>query len=110
MASIKVKRGSEGPRHDPYSFTEITFHFTNPKRKPVTYHGGLGEWVQHGKRRFEGERSRAQFERLTGLSPERAERIPDILFERYLRTLSPHERWNVLECIEADQAMLRWAR
>jgi hypothetical protein len=110
MASVRVRHGSEGPEHDPYSYTEITFYFTNPKRKPVTYHGGLGDWVKHGKRKYGFTRKKDlsdKFEELTGLSVRRAEMIPDMLFERSMRKYSKHERWQIMECIEADNAMLR---
>lgn len=110
MANVKVRRGSEGPAHDPYSYTEVTFYFTNKRRKPVTYHGGLGAWVRHGKRRYEGYHGHKDpaliFKRLTGLSVVQAERIPDIIFGRYLRKLSPQQRHNVMMCIEADRDML----
>jgi hypothetical protein len=111
MAKVRVKRGSEGPYHDPYSYTEITFYFTNKKRKPVTIHQGLGDWVKHGKRRYEGNTMLGDpaliFEKLTGLNPRYAERIPDILLGRYLRTLPKEQRWGVIECIEADQVVRR---
>ena len=111
MAKIRVRRGSEGPEHDPYSYTEITFYFTNPKRKPVTYHSGLSEWTKHGKRRYEGLSLFTDpafiFRKLTGLWPKRAEKIPDILFERSMRKYSKQERQNIMECIAADEAMLR---
>jgi hypothetical protein len=112
MARVIVKRGSEGPSHDPYSYTEITFYFTNKRRKPVTYHGGLGDWVKHGKRRYGFTKKKDpadKFEELTGLSVRRAEAIPDMLFERSMRKYSRAEREAIMECIEADEAMLRYA-
>lgn len=105
MANIHVKRGSEGPRHDPYSYTEVTFYFTNKKRKPVIYHAGLGEWTKHGKNTYE-ENPAAMFQKLTGLNPRKAAIIPEKRFERYLRTLPKREQYNVLECIAIDNAML----
>ena len=125
MARISVRRGSEGPRHDPYSYLEITFWPTSPRRKPVVYHSGLGEWVCHGRRRYEdrgerwcrkteswvhrGAQSSQIFERLTGLSVGRAEKIPRILEERYFRTLSREEREEIIMCMEANARMRRWA-
>jgi hypothetical protein len=109
MANIKVKRGSEGPAHDPYSYTEITFYFTDKNKKPVTIHRGLGEWLKHGKRKYEWDAHciATKFEELTGLSVRRAEAIPDMLFERSMRKYSRAEREQIMECIEADAAMLR---
>jgi hypothetical protein len=115
MAKVRVKRGSEGPEHDPYSFTEITFYFTDKSRKPITIHRGLGDWVKRGERgsskiinKYLGLEDPAEiFELLTGLSVRRAEAIPDMLFERSMRKYSRAERENIMECIEADEAMLR---
>jgi hypothetical protein len=109
MANIKVKRGSEGPAHDPYSYTEITFYFTDKNKKPVTIHQGLGDWLKHGKRKYEWDAHciAIKFEELTGLSVRRAEAIPDMLFERSMRKYSRAEREQIMECIEADADMLR---
>jgi hypothetical protein len=112
MARISVRRGSEGPEHDPYSYTEITFYFTDPERKPVTIHQGLGEWVKTGDRHYDAQNScgidpALIFEYITGLSVRRAEEIPNMLFERSMRKYSKEERWRIMECIEADATMLR---
>jgi hypothetical protein len=109
MASIKVRRGSEGQKHDPYSFTEITFYFTDVNKKPVIYHSGLCEWIKVGGRTYMWDAYcvAAKFEELTGISVHKAEQIPDILFNRSMRKVSARERWNIMECIEADAAMLR---
>jgi hypothetical protein len=114
MAKVRVKHGSEGPAHDPYSYTEITFYFTDEKRKPVIYHGGLSEWVKHGKRKYgighirnNDLWIRDRFKQLTGISVEKAEAIPNILFERSMRKYYKEERWQIMEAIEADAAMLR---
>jgi hypothetical protein len=114
MARIRIKRGSEGPQHDPYSFTEVTFYFTDKTKEPVKYHGGLAEWTQHGSVRYDiiyacGIDPALIFEELTGISVRRAEAIPDMLLERSMRKYSRQERENIMECIEADQAMLRYA-
>jgi len=42
MTTIRIKTGSEGPRHDPYAYREITV--SRPKGS-VTLHLGLVEWV-----------------------------------------------------------------
>lgn len=111
MAKISVRHGSEGPWHDPYSFTEITFYFTNPKRKPVIYHGGLAEWVKHGKRKYEGKGQFSEpdliFERITGISVKDALKIPDRVFWNSMKQYTKEEQEEILECIEADRAILR---
>lgn len=40
--------GSEGPRHDPYSYTEMSIfeEFDDGTKKDVTIHMGLAEWVE----------------------------------------------------------------
>jgi len=113
MAKISIKRGSEGPRHDPYAYTEITFTFTDPRRAPVTLHEGLGDWLKRAKalaRLSDGESAAERFEALTGLSARRASEIPERLLARSLRRLPRDERSAILECIEADEALLRWAQ
>ena len=45
MSSVTIDWGSEGPKHDPYGWTEITVD--RPDGKTVTLHaGGLIEWVE----------------------------------------------------------------
>jgi len=41
---ISYRKGSEGPRHDPYSFDEITFE---GRRGKTVGHFGLAAWVRH---------------------------------------------------------------
>jgi hypothetical protein len=109
MARISVKRGSEGPEHDPYYYTEITFYFTDQNKTPVIIHQGLGDWIKYDGRIYiwDAYCVAAKFEELTGLSVNLAESIPNMLFERSMRKYSKEERWRIMECIEADEAMLR---
>jgi hypothetical protein len=113
MARISIKRGSEGPEHDPYSFTEITFYFTDPKRSKVVYHRGLGEWLKYDGQKYDESDVWLPssidylFKHITGLSVRKAESIPDMLFERSMRKYTKAERLAIMECIEADEAMLR---
>lgn len=70
--TVTMKTGSEGPRHDPYSYTEVTVRGTLGKRKiDITLHEGLAEWVKLGNRKpaYESQtyRPRAAFERLVGV-------------------------------------------
>lgn len=44
MTTIQIETGTEGPRHDPYGYEEITV--TRPNGDRVTLHQGLVEWVQ----------------------------------------------------------------
>lgn len=109
MARVRVRRGTEGPAHDPYSYLEITFWFTKRSRKPVVYHGGLGSWVRYGDCRFPVHSRHPPeevFRRLTGLDVVTAEAIPDILLARALRRMSREEREVALMCMEADADML----
>jgi hypothetical protein len=115
MANVKVKRGTEGPAHDPYSYTEVTFYFTNSRRKPVIYHGGLGEWTRHGKRKWQNSWGKNKncaeiaFERLTGMHPSDAMYIPDIIRERKMRKMTKQERWEMQEIEAIDAQMLSYA-
>jgi hypothetical protein len=44
MTTITIETGTEGPRHDPYGWEEITVERSNGDC--VTLHQGLVEWVQ----------------------------------------------------------------
>lgn len=111
MTSIDIKTGTEGPRHDPYGYEEITV--TRPNGDVITLHQGLVEWVQvnnsqrHGNRRTAS--CRKVFEFFAGCTPEVARRA----YERVqytckscgrsdLRCVSgyPGETFNV--CIHCD--------
>lgn len=64
MSQLSVTTGTEGPRHDPYHYEEITF-----ERDGHTYvaHLGLAEWLKvDGEKRAEGEGVEALFNELTG--------------------------------------------
>ena len=73
-----IRTGSEGPKHDPYSFTEYSASsLTNPDLI-VTLHMGLAEWLMVGcgtKRMHANENHGfeggivAEFKRLTGRDP-----------------------------------------
>lgn len=93
MASINIRRGSEGPEHDPYAFVEI--EFTRTDGVVVVLHGGLAEWCRvylsdykpgGGLGRFrrrasgtllyetDGDDCVDEFYRRTGLTPHQADR------------------------------------
>jgi hypothetical protein len=76
---ITIKTGTEGPRHDPYAYTEITVDGRNGR---TTYHSGLGEWVQapDGKEFYPGEGPTLTyiFKRFVGVVPSVAERFANM--------------------------------
>jgi hypothetical protein len=44
-STIDIRTGSEGPRHDPYHYEEITV--TRPDGRKVVLHQGLAEWMTY---------------------------------------------------------------
>jgi len=77
MANIQVFTGSEGPSHDPYSWTEIVF--TKTDGTTVTFKSsGLGycDLTVGGKtERCFDDSLEDKFEELTGLTSGKAEEI-----------------------------------
>lgn len=100
MTTIARRTGTEGPRHDPYSFTEWTVK--RPNGVVVTYHEGLGEWTQakwpsptddpeenqHAMDRIQGEGARDLFTRYAGVNPGQAEKA---YFELRMRRVRYHK-------------------
>jgi len=74
MSSIDIKHGSEGPRHDPYSYTEITV--TRESGATVCIHFGLIEWIEVNGIRSDTEYKVASeiFEEHAGISIEVAQK------------------------------------
>ena len=71
QTAVRVRRGSEGPRHDPYGFIEITVdHYGNR----YTLHEGLACWLEVNEERLEffgddyANTPRVLFEEWTGCS------------------------------------------
>jgi hypothetical protein len=101
MASITLRMGSEGPKHDPYHYDEIRFTSTD-KSLSVVFHNGLAEWLTVG-RVIDGRTYsfvpvhagykdlRRFFEYLTGLTPEGALRAIHQRKERRLRAHRKHD-------------------
>jgi hypothetical protein len=113
IQNVRVRTGREGPKHDPYSYTEITV--TRLNGNVITMHSGLMTWlkfngvpVQIDGPDWEKELFIA-FEKLSGMSFEYAESVPHILEARYVRSLSQQDRWSYWMMKEADEQMLRWA-
>lgn len=101
---IARETGSEGPKHDPYSFTEYTMQRLNGT---MTLHLGLDVWLRHDGRihRFETEAEYVEcFERFCGISIAAFEKALD----RRPR-MSRKERWEIEQMEAADAAMLRYA-
>lgn len=89
MSSITHKHGSEGPKHDPYGYEEITVNRSDGRR--VTIHYGLGVWARsyHADGRLSGMSNDAAadklFEKVAGIAPHFAERALKELRERRYR-------------------------
>lgn len=109
MARVFVRNGTEGPRHDPYSYTEITFVKTDGTE--IVYHDGLAQWITVNgvKQPCDYDEHVGLFEELTGIAPWRAEVIPDRLEQRRVNRLTAAEQRSYWACKEADQQMLGYA-
>lgn len=114
MARVWCKSGSEGPRHDPYSWDETYFEKTDGTLVMLRQ-GGLGysRLYVDGKLVTESfgdsDAAEAQFEAHTGVSVWVAKELPHRLQERRLLRLSPAQREAELACHEADMRMLAYA-
>lgn len=115
MAKVHVASGTEGSRHDPYSWEEITF--TRTDGTVVVYRaGGLGynhiwvddEVVLHNC--HDADKAADMFQQLTGMTPDEAEYIPQLVQERRLRSLPRAERHMVEGMMQADADMLAYAQ
>ena len=95
LNSFHHRRGTEGPRHDPYGFDEISIH--NSRNGDVTAHFGLACWLTiegSGRTNFHGpddaNRLSDAFEQVTGVKPcdlvIAVERNKHRLVARHLRT------------------------
>ena len=121
MARLQVVTGREGPAMDPYCWQQIKF--TRTDGLVVLFRAGeLGYrrlWCPARSKRMcivsyvENMRECPAchgFELLTGLTPERAQKLPDEIERRYLRRLSSGERY-IYEIIkEEDARMFRYAQ
>lgn len=72
--SITYKSGAEGPKHDPYSYEEVSVHGRNGT---TTVHMGLAYWLSHNgvMQSLDNYFLPDRFEQLTGISPEVALRL-----------------------------------
>lgn len=109
MATVTFRHGSEGPEHDPYAFTEITFVRTDGIT--VVFHSGLGESC----RVYKGEGRRRRSHLLPGLdwstatgddaAPcfEEATGVPLAWLTRY-----EHRKQNPRKCRKCGCKKLGW--
>lgn len=76
VTKIDVRHGIEGPKHDPYSFTEITYEKGNRK---VVIHQGLAEWIKVNGQKIDLQIGEDEIEmitqRETGYTPEELEKF-----------------------------------
>lgn len=75
MARIEIKHGSEGPKHDPYSYTEITFTPTHEGGTVYVLHMGLVDWIKGNGKLIPCADVAFEFKTRTGLTPEDAQQI-----------------------------------
>lgn len=87
MSSINIKTGSEGPRHDPYHYDEITVN--RPDGSWVTLHVGLAFWAEtsEGERIDNDDRGAlVLFEKAAGISlPVAYKAYREVRVRRYTR-------------------------
>lgn len=95
---IEVTHGTEGPRHDPYSYEEITVHGRNG---PVTLHTGLAVWCRGQRSAVSDTEADAyvMFTRLTGMTFQRAMRAYRRQEERPLREHNARCKGRDFECV-----------
>ena len=80
--AVKIKTGSEGPRHDPYHYREMIVRHNG---NTTIIHEGLMVWLRHNDAdiprpstksdREESDWYRKAFIKLVGFTPEQIERI-----------------------------------
>lgn len=90
MSDIFIKRGSEGPRHDPYSYTEITVKRTDGNKvlRSATIHAGLAYWAETSDGRREDQdtvRVNDLFTEVAGITPHQAHKAHRELEDRRYR-------------------------
>lgn len=109
MARVFTRSGTEGPRHDPYHYTEVSFVKTNGDVVECKVSGlGYGLLSVNDAQLFKGDdlETEKEFERITGISYDKALEIPEILQYRAMRRMTPQERNECYSFMEADRRML----
>lgn len=87
---LVITTGSEGPRHDPYGYTEIEITMRNGVSAEL--HAGLGMWLrftdsQGTEQQYDNSNStekemEAKFEEITGWHPGDCENLMHLVEER----------------------------
>jgi hypothetical protein len=95
MTTISLRCGSEGPRHDPYHFNELTVEGRNGT---TTLHLGLAVWCKNDKLKLRVDNDEAfkLFERCVGVSSEVAHKAYE-----YKEYVLPYK----LHSLKCDAAM-----
>ena len=82
MNRVSIKTGSEGPRHDPYSYSEVTVR--KQDGTAVTHHSGLAMWCKLDGQKLDqqygdhyGEDTYEQFEKHAGIGVKAAMKAYD---------------------------------
>lgn len=120
MASVRVRRGTEGPRHDPYGWTKIEFTRTDgtiieARRGDLGYMNLTTHYPNDvvAVSKFNGESGvrdgEAMFQQLTGMSFDVAERMPELVQWRRVRAMSKKERAEYFAWTAYDAALRRYA-
>lgn len=94
---IYFRTGTEGPRHDPYSYTEITVSRKGHRRAML--HMGLGVWSEVGGRRcrrYNEARDVARFEKACGWTLAELEKARGLHYRH--RDLEAEELAYASEC------------
>lgn len=85
---VSTQSGTEGPRHDPYHFTE--YHAT-VRGVEVVLHEGLAEWIEvNGRKPATGRNPRDEFAWLVGYTPEQLEMFASRLASSKFRAHKAH--------------------
>jgi len=72
MNKITIRSGSEGPSHDPYHFTEITFE---GRFGTIKHHAGLATWTEWKGKLVREQHARDCFFGVVGFMPEEIEKF-----------------------------------
>lgn len=117
--TLSTRTGTEGPRHDPYSFEEFIWQ---DEYGSVILHCGLGTDVYVDRDKVDipdsvprKEREIAawadtEFKRLTGFTRKSFERTLARYERAQWRSMTPEQRVTYGACMEADAQLLAYAR
>jgi hypothetical protein len=112
MARVYIRRGTEGPRHDPYGYQETTFVKTNGTEVEARIGGlGYGRVTVNKTKFFDGTDDEAEevFERLTGMTTHDAEEAYYRAIAARRRKWTPEERYSAEMAEAYDDALYSYA-